>query len=123
MLKDSFYKADPILDEGDGKYICTIYLNGGHPIFDGHFPEMKVMPGVTMVQIIKETCETVLEQSLKLQSSRMIKFLSMVLPEVDSKLFVEVTLKNEVAPWEVSGVLRNEEKVFFKMKGTFNANN
>lgn len=123
MLKDDFYKAGPIEQGEPGVYSCHIQLNSEHVIFKGHFPEMAVMPGVTMVQVVKETCEAILQQRLQMKSSKMIKFLSMVRPEEHSDLVVEVKIKNDDSPWEVSGILKNSEITFFKIKGTFHATN
>jgi 3-hydroxyacyl-[acyl-carrier-protein] dehydratase len=123
MLRNDFYKAGPIEQDAPGVYSCQIRLNKEHAIFKGHFPELAVMPGVTMVQVVKETCEAILQRSLLMKSSKMIKFLSMVRPEEHPDLVVEVVIKNDDTSWDVSGLLKNGETTFFKIKGTFHAAN
>ncbi|MCB0663421.1 MAG: hypothetical protein KDC24_11820 [Saprospiraceae bacterium] len=121
MLKDNFYKAESIEKKADRKYNRLIHLDIDHPIFGGHFPEMKVVPGVTMVQMVKETCEEILGQPLRMKESKMIKFLTMIRPEENASIDIELNFGNDAAPWEVSGQLSAGETVFFKIKGTFHA--
>ena len=48
---------------------AVIELNKDHDIFKGHFPGNPVMPGVCMLQIIKELTEKAVDKSLFLTAS------------------------------------------------------
>lgn len=101
--------------------MLPIHINSDHSIFGGHFPEMKVVPGVTMVQIVKETLESILTKPTRMVKSSMIKFMAIIQPEVDPDLDVHLSMKESEGAWLVTASLKNSEKVFFKFKGEFHA--
>ena len=54
MLLDNFYTI--LSSESSDSTIWTIQvkLNPGHPVYQGHFPGHPVVPGVCLLQLIKE---------------------------------------------------------------------
>ena len=53
MLQGNFFTINHIhQDENSVK--ASIELNPVHPIFEGHFPQTPVVPGVCMMQMVKE---------------------------------------------------------------------
>lgn len=80
MLQNSFYTL-----EGEPKTTATsvqanIRLNPDHAIFAGHFPGQPVVPGVYMLQIIKELLEGATQQSVQLVKASNSKFLMVLTP-------------------------------------------
>ncbi|SFC57541.1 3-hydroxyacyl-ACP dehydratase [Flavobacterium phragmitis] len=91
ILKD-FYK---ILSEekiSDSKYNITILVNEKHEVFKGHFPGNPIMPGVCMIQIIKELTESITNSSLMIQSLANVKFMALINPEVTPELRLELDI-------------------------------
>ncbi|HEU0124706.1 MULTISPECIES: 3-hydroxyacyl-ACP dehydratase [Flavobacterium] len=91
ILKD-FYK---ILSEekiSDSKYNVTILVNEKHEVFKGHFPGNPIMPGVCMIQIIKELTESITKSSLMIQSLANVKFMALINPEVNPELRLELDI-------------------------------
>ena len=91
VLKD-FYK---ILSEekiSDSKYIFTILVNEKHDVFKGHFPGNPVMPGVCMIQIIKEISESIIKSSLLMQTLTNVKFMALINPEMTPELRLELDI-------------------------------
>lgn len=91
ILKD-FYK---ILSEekiSDSKYNITILVNEKHEVFKGHFPGNPIMPGVCMIQIIKELTESITKSSLMIQSLANVKFMALINPEVNPELRLELDI-------------------------------
>ena len=91
ILKD-FYK---ILSEekiSDSKYNITILVNEKHEVFKGHFPGNPIMPGVCMIQIIKELTESITKSSLMIQSLANVKFMALINPEVTPELRLELDI-------------------------------
>lgn len=89
MILQDFYK---ILSEekiSDSKYIVTILVNEKHEVFKGHFPGNPIMPGVCMIQIIKELTESITKSSLMIQSLANVKFMALINPEVTPELRLE----------------------------------
>ena len=91
VLKD-FYK---ILSEekiSDSKINVTILVNEKHEIFKGHFPGNPIMPGVCMIQIIKELTEKITKQTLMIQTLSNVKFMALINPENNPELRLELDI-------------------------------
>ncbi len=73
----------------------TVAVNKNHCVFEGHFPNDPVMPGVCMLQIIKELSEEHLEASLFLQKTSNVKFTAVMNPEIQSNLTVNLSFLRE----------------------------
>lgn len=94
MLLDNFYTL--LTSESPDSVIWTIQveLNPEHPIYQGHFPEHPVVPGVCLLQLIKECAEGIRRQQLQYTQVSSCKFLSVVNPVNTPYLSVTLTLKN-----------------------------
>ncbi|WP_417943051.1 3-hydroxyacyl-ACP dehydratase [Flavobacterium sp. RS13.1] len=91
VLKD-FYK---ILSEekiSDSKHIITILINDKHEVFKGHFPGNPIMPGVCMIQIIKELTEKITKETLMIQTLSNVKFMALINPESTPELRLELDI-------------------------------
>jgi 3-hydroxyacyl-[acyl-carrier-protein] dehydratase len=89
VLKD-FYK---ILSEekiSESKYVITILVNEKHDVFKGHFPGNPIMPGVCMIQIIKELTESITKSALVIQTLANVKFMALINPEATPELRLEL---------------------------------
>ena len=127
MLLDDFYSIidKREIDDDNGakdtpvrKFIFTIKLNPGHPVYQGHFPGNPVVPGVCQVQIIKELTSAILKKELVIYKSDNIKFLSMIVPTVATFLKVNLEIKEkEAGCWHVTSIIYKEDRVFLKFKG------
>ncbi|MFD2943573.1 3-hydroxyacyl-ACP dehydratase [Flavobacterium notoginsengisoli] len=89
ILKD-FYKVLSEEKISDSKYNITILVNEKHEVFKGHFPGNPIMPGVCMIQIIKELTESITNSSLMIQSLANVKFMALINPEVTPELRLEL---------------------------------
>jgi 3-hydroxyacyl-[acyl-carrier-protein] dehydratase len=103
---------------------ARIRLNPGHAIFAGHFPGHPVVPGVCMLEIIKEILEEGIGSHTLLQSGENIKFLSPIDPRETQEL--EATLDihpEEKGSLRVAGILSQKEKMYFKCEALFTRDN
>jgi 3-hydroxymyristoyl/3-hydroxydecanoyl-(acyl carrier protein) dehydratase len=73
MLLNSFYTLEAAPETTPTRVQATIRLNPDHAIFAGHFPGQPVVPGVCMLQIIKELlvpqAHAVVDVALNFESS------------------------------------------------------
>ena len=60
---------DNLVKLGDGLYQMPIAILRDSEVFDGHFPDQPVLPGVVMIAIISRATELALEMDLKLESA------------------------------------------------------
>ncbi|MEZ4801491.1 MAG: 3-hydroxyacyl-ACP dehydratase [Gelidibacter sp.] len=101
-----------------------VKIHEEHTVFNGHFPNFPVVPGVAMLQIIKNILEKHLQQTLFLKSSSSIKFLSLVNPHKENILFfgIHYTMENEVINVKTSTSFKDGRAVL-KCNTTFVKNN
>lgn len=106
MLIEGLYTIET-LKNTESDITAAIKLNANHEIFDGHFPGNPIMPGVCMMQIIKEITEKVLDKSLFLQTSTNIKFMAKINPNVNPDLSIQITYSEE------DGILKIKNNSYF----------
>lgn len=121
MLQEkNFYKVQTVEPVAEGSLKVRVELNEKHKIFEGHFPGNPVVPGVCMVQMIKEMLSSVLEKELILVTGDNLKFMNIVNPEVNKFLDFDINYKHqEDSVIKVNNIIFFEDKVFFKFSGTF----
>ncbi len=90
MILQDFYKILSEEKASDSKYIITILVNEKHEVFKGHFPGNPIMPGVCMIQIIKELTESITKSPLMIQSLANVKFMALINPEATPELRLEL---------------------------------
>mgnify|MGYP000156204278 CR=1 FL=1 len=86
MLVKDFYTVLSIEVENQ-KLQATIRLNPDHALYQGHFPEQPVVPGVMQMQIMKEILEQQVQQKLQVNNISQVKFLNMIIPNVEPLQF------------------------------------
>src|SRR5690606_39764317 len=65
----------------DGGTSVLVKINKEHSIFEGHFPNHPVTPGVCTMQIIKELSEEHFGKELMLKTARNVKFMAIINPQ------------------------------------------
>src|SRR6185437_6625145 len=94
MLVDNLYRV--LNQQTDASVIrAALEIDATHEIFKGHFPEVPVLPGVCMVQCIKELIESAYLFKTRLDKADMIKFLSMLNPVESNTLDAEIVIKEK----------------------------
>lgn len=117
MLLNKFYQA--ITQNEPGKIIASVTFDSSHPIFQGHFPGNPVVPGVCMIQIIRELMEETLQNKLTIREGDNIKFLSVINPiqTPTVQATIQYVLRDNLV--EVQAALSLAQTTYFKMKGSF----
>jgi 3-hydroxyacyl-[acyl-carrier-protein] dehydratase len=117
ILLNDFYTLIEKVD-ASGVVTAKISINKTHRIFDGHFPGLPVVPGVCMLQIIKEIMEVSSGRELKITGADNMKFLSVINPEQNN--LVEAVINYTEAPdkFSINATLFAGTTTFFKLKAT-----
>ena len=118
MLIEGLYKVDE-LNHSKGVITAKITLDASHEIFKGHFPGNPIMPGVCMMQIIKELTEEVLDKELLLQTSTNIKFMAKINPETDPNLVLNITFSEEDRIVKLKNTTFFEETLALKLNAKY----
>lgn len=77
---------------GGDVFVYEARLNGEHDVFKGHFPETPVMPGVCMLQLLKDCIADATGKNRMFERIKSCKFVSVVSPEDNPLLTVSFTL-------------------------------
>lgn len=117
MLLNNFFFIDELKQE-EQKIIAAIHINADHAILKGHFPQQAVVPGVCVLEMMKEVLQIALSKKMKMTESVMIKLLTIFSPPTNTKAQFELDYKIGIEnQFHVQAVLRDESTVFFKFKG------
>jgi 3-hydroxyacyl-[acyl-carrier-protein] dehydratase len=119
MLMNDFYTLHEI-KEGENSFAATVIFRAEHPIFQGHFPQQPVVPGVCTMQMVKEIVAMQVGRKIALKQAPQVKFLQLITPEIQPTLHVE--WHKEATIYRVSANLKLE-KDLFKMTGNFEESN
>jgi 3-hydroxyacyl-[acyl-carrier-protein] dehydratase len=120
MLLKNFYTIISLENTADTKYKAVILINEKHEVFKGHFPGNPIMPGVCMMQIIKELIEQITGSSLFMQSLSNVKFMALINPFITPELLLELDVTTtEDNLVKVKNVSFFEETVALKLSSVY----
>lgn len=119
MLKNNFYFIE-LKTQQEDNIAATISLNPEHEIFKGHFPGKPVVPGVCMIQIVKELLEEHSGEPLLFTKGNQIKFLQLLIPQKDELIDVNIQWKTIDEGLQTTADFKKEGNVILKLNGIFN---
>lgn len=98
--------------------IATIQIDKNHIIFDGHFPNNPIVPGVCLMEMVKRVIAQHLEKKCTIVGTDNVKFLAVLNPVESEIVSVKVDIKKQTED-EVSFMssIYNDETIFVKFKG------
>lgn len=119
MLKNDFYTLVN-LEQVENKRIGVFQLNSSHAIFEGHFPDIPIVPGVVLMQMIKEVLEEDLGYTLSLIEAKNVKFLDFINPKEITELNFEITIKSEeIESVKIQALISSEKANHFKLSANY----
>ena len=80
------------MGRNQNSFISTISLNPDHEIYKGHFAKIPVVPGVCLVQIVKEILMKHFQKKLLLTEGKNLKYLALINPKEVNTLQVQFSL-------------------------------
>ena len=121
ILKDNFYtiKSKTI---SDGKAEFRVKLNAENFVYQAHFPNNPITPGVCLVQMTAELFGSLKDERFNIKMLKNVKFIAPInpleYPEVDFLFdFAEYE-----SLWQVKVSIKYKETVFTKMTVILAAN-
>lgn len=118
MLLKDFYSVKSSWKE-DGKCMTHIKINKDHQVYDGHFPNRPVTPGVILMQLFKEDAERRLEKSLQLKNATNVKFMAVVDPKIHNELFLEYHFEDNNQEIRLKGIAKTKEGISLKINAIY----
>lgn len=118
-LINNFYTIKRISNT-DQKIEAGIILNPNHQIYQGHFPQIPVVPGVCQMQIVKEILSDSLRLELILLTADNMKFMAVINPTIQSSLTVKIEYKiTDTGDIRINSNISGETLTYFKFSGNF----
>ena len=115
MLLENLYRITAQHFEDETLTTSLIFLEDHH-IYNGHFPDNPITPGVCLLQTAKELLELHLKADLRLNTLIDAKFLKLIIPNNSKELIYSITLKShEVASEKkVSILIKDHSETYIK---------
>ncbi|MFN8308640.1 MAG: hypothetical protein U0T73_01635 [Chitinophagales bacterium] len=101
---------------------AIITLQPHHAVFEGHFPERPVVPGVCQMQMAGEIFSSVIGERLQVQRVQSVKFPSPMEPVADREIAVQINFeKKEDGAFAINAIFSQHEPamIFSRMKAVY----
>jgi 3-hydroxyacyl-[acyl-carrier-protein] dehydratase len=115
LLNNLFHLHNQQINEHS--LLAKLSVDPAHAIFEGHFPGQPVVPGVCMVQVVKELVESATGQQLLLQKAAQIKFLRLWVPEQNQIVSVTVSWQIDGNNINTTAAIQSDTEHLFKISG------
>ncbi|CAM4119655.1 3-hydroxyacyl-ACP dehydratase FabZ family protein [Zobellia nedashkovskayae] len=118
MLIEGLYTVESFEKE-EQTVKATVKLNAAHEVFKGHFPGNPVMPGVCMIQIIKELTEQATGRTLFLSVASNVKFMAIINPVKNDTIQLTLNVTEEGGTVKVKNTTTFDDTLALKLSATF----
>ena len=119
-LQDSLYTILSQQEE-EGLPAFQLRIHPEWPIYQAHFPEHPITPGVCIVQMVQELLQLALHRDITLRKAKNVKYLAIITPEEVSDLTVSFTKleEQEDGSLKVHAQVTGSETIYTKLSATF----
>lgn len=118
MMLSKFYKVNNVSYKDTG-WCVSLELMTEHSLYKGHFPGYPIVPGVCIMQIIKECTADILGKELQYDYISSCKFLSAINPVLNNCLELTLRIKElEDGNIQLHAEGEYEGTAFVKLKAT-----
>ena len=116
MLLNNFFTINDT-EVSASEIWAELVIDAGHKIFEGHFPNQPVVPGVCMMQMIKEILEQVLGKETNLVQAAEMKFMAVINPQENNLVHASIKYAaDESGVINIVASLFKDELIHFKFK-------
>ena len=120
MVLENFYTITNKEEIQDNSYSFDIAINSKHAIFEGHFPNNPIMPGVCMMQITKDIVEDVTGSKLFMKKCSNVKFMAIINPEINKNLNLKIDISHtDDGEIKIKNVTKFDETIALKLSAVY----
>ena len=118
-LKNNFFQIkDSYQTETGVDY--NIILNPEHIIYQVHFPNNPITPGVCIIQIVKELSKEILKYDISLKKINNVKFLNIINPLENKEITFSISISSDKDNrHKINALVYNENYQFTKLSMLF----
>jgi 3-hydroxyacyl-[acyl-carrier-protein] dehydratase len=117
MLRDSLFKIISINADGS-TVVASVAIDVDNEILKGHFPDQPVVPGASMLQLVKEVFAVAIKRPVRLIKADNIKFLFLIDPAV-ALLQLNISYQLTGNDIKINASLSSGEITCMKLQGMF----
>lgn len=118
MLIEGLYTVQN-LEQNEQGVNAKVKLHKEHEVFKGHFPDEPLMPGVCMLQMIKELTEKVTGKELFMSVANNVKFMAKINPEENEVINLNLKITEEDDIIKVKNITSYDQTIALKSSTTF----
>jgi 3-hydroxyacyl-[acyl-carrier-protein] dehydratase len=119
MLMNDFYTIEYI-QRDPNSFSCKVAFNNQHDIFKSHTTGRPVVPGVCMIEMVKELLEQQTDQSLWLKNAGQVKMFEMVTSDI--RPIVNISWQKVAKGYSVDALFTSDVSDVFQLSGNFESN-
>ena len=116
MLEDFYSIVNQTIAENS--VIVRVRFNIHHPIFQGHFPAMPVVPGACLMEMACKLSSKVLEKKLYLSAAQNVKFVQVIHPDLVDTVSFDILWSEVEGGYAIKCHVHNEGTTYAMMKIT-----
>ena len=116
MLEDFYSIVNQTIAENS--VIVRVRFNIHHPIFQGHFPTMPVVPGACLVEMACELSSKFLGKKLQLSMAQNVKFVKVIHPDQVEEVSFDILWSESEGGYVTKCLVHNEGDTYAMMKIT-----
>ena len=91
-LENNFYTINNIEQKSGDAFAVEVTILPEHQIYEGHFPQQPVVPGVCTLTIIRECIGNILSKEVSFASIKECKYVSALIPQEDLRIMINLTI-------------------------------
>lgn len=100
----------------ENTYSVNFSLHPEHVIFQAHFPGQPILPGITMLRVVRNITAEIVDKNIRLKSIKNVKFTNVVTSTEVLAMQANITLLEENNHYKVSGTLHHNNAIAAKLE-------
>ncbi len=113
---DELIKKSAVAEVAPGAYAASFMLPLETELFKGHFPQKAIVPGVVLIEAVRQAAAIALNQKVTIKEIKQVKFKGLVLP--DEVITIDFTIKEDGSIYVVKANLKLSDEQKAKMQLT-----
>ena len=119
-LKDNYYQLAAVY-MGNGHGTFHLLLNPDCDVYQGHFPDNPVCPGVFLIGMLKDCVRILTGRKVFVSSIKQCRLTSVATPAACPELKLTVSLQpTEGGGYDVAALLKDEARTYMEYRGRMN---
>ena len=117
LLENKYYKVLRARKEGEGRAVYHVAILPNCNVYEGHFPDNPVCPGVCNIQTIKECASLLVGKELRISSIKQCLLTAIATPTVCPEVDVEVEVSESDGKYSIVATISDEKRQYMAFKG------